>query len=736
MSDPFTGMDNSARILLFRLPGDESARNAAALARTMHDAGYQPVIVPYWHDDTPCTAEADPLLKSAFGDAESLSRFSLHRRLGLDLELIDLSAHSLAFPRVEPDVILQESVWNRKLRGAALLAAGRIAEVRPEAVLIPHGGEVFSRILAAVAAHTGTPYLYWESSFFPGYHFIDPYAPHFFRGECRADRRWAINSDPALLRAAGQAYMAKWRAAPVSKYAQQTDPTELAALDRWLGSSEGRVLFIPGQYHLDGTVLVNLNQHPDLASVYRAALSGLPAGWRVIFKHHPLHPLPAALPEGNTLFCVRAVGLSDLFKRSATVALHSSTVGLEALMAGLPVITWGQPVYAGKGATIDISDASELGSRLQNDVPSAPDVADVERLIGHILTDALVGGEDSQRLRSVISEAQSLPPAARLPAYGRPVRQLAEAIRSLDAGLRGSMPLEQALATLPPDQHLLLQGRSGNGLKPPTRNRPPELEPAIGDELRRRIGLDVHTITMDLPACPDPAGALREAIKRTAALGIAAVYVRQAGDSDLHALSPGDLEDIAGRLPDLTPHVFCLDGRKLRLVQNAADTFGPYLVLFEDARNANVNDTVRQAIESVNVSFAPVEITPYLQCQDGAHACERNIITIPAGDMGTVVYGPYMALPAGQWEVRFDLVPTQTPRFPWSRKPGLGGFVMDVHNTSEGILATHEPSDMEHGELSLAFISSGQGEFEFRIFRSEESSAASLQRVTLFDRTR
>lgn len=512
------------RALLFRMTGDEAYANAVALARTLEHAGFAPLMVPFWPDahQPADAAGARALLQGDFAGVERLSAFAFARRFGFAPDLIDLSAHNLAIGDGRIDNLLTESAWNQQMRGTAARAAALMAELRPDVVLVPHGGEVVSRLLAVMAAHLGLPYVYWESPFFPGFHFVDAFAPHFFRGACRIDRVWAASGPPraaaALERAA--AFMAEWRGQRLTKYRQATRPQALADLTAWLDRGTGPVLFLPGQVPFDATIVVSLRGHADLGATYQAALSGLPAPWRVIFKPHPRNPDPTApLVAPERLFVAGDVSIHDIFPVCQAVAVHSSNVGLEALMMGLPVVAWGAPYYGGKGLTIDLDDAADLGRVLAGGVPPAPDAGRVQALVAHVLDQGLVRQDDGAGMAARLAEASAAPPPPRLAWYGAPLRRLAAVGARLDGLLARNLSVRQALAGLSREERWVLRQRFGARATAPFQRRRTvrlgwPLRLWLARRFSRALGETVAFAPANLQAMADPALALAQLAER------------------------------------------------------------------------------------------------------------------------------------------------------------------------------------------------------------------------------
>lgn len=505
------------RALIFRMTGEESSANAAALADTARAAGLDVVIVPFWSDAAHEAAGGGPtILDGGFDFTPRLSQFAFFARHGFAPDLVELSAHSLAIDDARIENLMGESVWNQQLRGATDRAIGVLRAQAPDVVFVPHGAEVLSRLLAEACGRLSIPYLFWESAFFPGFHFMDPYAPHFFRGAHRIDRTWEAGVATPGAAERARAFMDRAAGERISKYRQVTSPEELAALKAWLAEREGPVLFVPGQIAFDASITVSLREYPDLGSIYRAVFHGVPPGWRIIFKPHPRGPdagRAQGLPEHVRL--VRQVSIHDLFALCDAVALHSSNVGLEALMAGRPVVAWGDPYYGRKGLTLDIADGAEIARELTAERLARPDPDKVAALVGHILEQGLVRHGDAAAFLQRVGEAAAVPPEPRLPWYGAPIRRLAAAGVALNRELSANRGMGAALRALPRADRATLEQRFG--LRALRRHcwGAPRLE--WTSALRRylvarafstRLGQKVRFERVDLQAVHDPVRAL------------------------------------------------------------------------------------------------------------------------------------------------------------------------------------------------------------------------------------
>ncbi|MFG1478126.1 hypothetical protein V5F53_05595 [Xanthobacter sp. V4C-4] len=592
------------RALIFRMTGDESAGNAERLARTLRGAGFVPVVVPFWSDaEHAATDPAAPvLLEGGFDSAPRLSGFAFRARHGLSPDLIELSAHSLAIGDARVDNLLAESVWSQQLRGVADRAIAVMRGLAPQVVFVPHGAEVVSRLLAVASAHVGIPYLYWESPFFPGYHFVDPHGPHFFRGESRIDRTWSADTaaDGAVAARAAR-FIARARAERITKYRQATAPEELDRLKAWLALRAGPVLFVPGQIAFDATITVSLRDYPDLGSIYRAVFRGLPRGWRVIFKPHPRGP-DAGRAEGlpEHVFVVRRVSIHDIFPLCDVVGLHSSNVGLEALMAGLPVIAWGEPYYGRKGLTLDIEDGAELGRHLAAAPLPRPDPLRVGALVGHILEQGMVRQDDGAALLHRVAEATAAPPAPRAPWYGGPIRRLMAIGAALEVELGRNRGMAAALRALPRADREVLEQRFGRrALRRHCRGAP-----RLGSGwLPRRIllarrfssflGTPIRFDEVDMQAVHDPAAALAALAGRARRGGRLVLLRRRAPSAALiQQLAAAEVAAwFADVAPDVTVDVFGWSGvRPLAELEARADAEALLLLRPAGARPLGLAD--------------------------------------------------------------------------------------------------------------------------------------------------
>lgn len=439
------------RALIFRVPGEESATNARRLAHTARKSGLDVEIVPYWPDGH-ASEEEVPLLAENIGSAPRLTARQFRRRFHFKLDLIDLSIHQFVIEPITPRMVLPESDWSQHLRGVGALAHRRIRASRADVVLVPHGAETVSRILAEMTAKARRRLLYWESGFFPGHLYVDARSPHFFRGEASIDHQ-PMPEQPS---ASTIAFRDAWRSDRTSKYVQPPHSAG-AQVSTWLAGDDRPILFLPGQTPHDANVAVALGRFPDLASLYRDVLAQIPETWRILYKPHPRasqDPL-AEYAASSGRFLNADINIHDAIDASRAVLTLSSNVGLEALIRGRPVILLGKPVYWGRGLTLDLADHASLKTLLHANDLKAPSEANVLLLLELLLTKGQLADDDSLTLQRLLRDARRDTPKRRLPCYGAAARTMAYAARQIAE----TLPSDEAKSfTSPsPEWNALLQ---------------------------------------------------------------------------------------------------------------------------------------------------------------------------------------------------------------------------------------------------------------------------------------
>nr|WP_312295830.1 hypothetical protein [Brevundimonas diminuta] len=386
------------RALVFRLPGKESADNAHILMRALENAGVPGELCPYWPDGEASWKTETVLLEREIGSAPRLTAVEFQQRFGFELDLVELSLHQFATEPLTPELLLPESVWRQHLRGVALLAAERMEASDADVVFVAHGAETVSRIIAEMAARLGMRFLYWESGFFPGYVYVDPWAPHFFRGG-----GW-IDSLPMPAAPSQQTidFLNDWLHTRESKYDQALEDIS-SAVSEWVAADDRPILFLPGQISTDANVVVNLGSYDSLSDLYHEVLRHVPSNWRVLYKPHPkaiIDPLlTTSLP--NDRFLRADIHIHDAFALSTAVLTVSSNVGLEAILYGKPTLVLGQPVYAGRQLSFDISEYEKITDTLSN-LPNTSRQDETNSRFLDLLTGFLINQNTHGRLRNLL----------------------------------------------------------------------------------------------------------------------------------------------------------------------------------------------------------------------------------------------------------------------------------------------------------------------------------------------
>jgi hypothetical protein len=151
----------------------------------------------------------------------------LGMRLGDSCDRIGWGQTALSGELLHPD-----SAFRQKLYGFAARAEELISALTPDLVVIPHGGDVISRILLAKTFKLGLPWLIFESSFFPRHILLDPCGQHFMRGHNQVDADASLWLNTPLTSKQQQhvdAFIADWKNERTSKYEQaETVSDELA----------------------------------------------------------------------------------------------------------------------------------------------------------------------------------------------------------------------------------------------------------------------------------------------------------------------------------------------------------------------------------------------------------------------------------------------------------------------------------------------------------------------------
>lgn len=613
-------------------------------------------MVPYWPDGEASWKIETPLLHTDISSAPRLSAFAFEQQFGFELDLIDLSLHLFATEPATPDIILPETIWKQRLRGVAATAINLIKRTNAEIVFVPHGAEVISRILAAVASALGHRVLFWESGFFPGQLYLDPLAPHFFRGAARID---ALTPEPAPS-ARAYAFQKQWKAARHTKYpqAKANSPT----LNKWLARDSRPVLFLPGQVPSDANAVVSLNTFDTLDDLYQATLDHIPADWRVLYKPHPLASLDplAKLQLPSDKFLRVDVDVHDALQVADAVLVHSSNVGLEALLYGKPVLTLGRPIYSGRGLTIDLDHPRELPTVLAE--PTArisPPKEPVLTFLDLLLDEALIADNDVGALLRRIDQA---PPGAhqtsRLSWYGQPVQALAEAARAVHKELRTLVRLDYALEALPSVYRQVLEHHVGLKALEPHRFGGPivprnRYAPCPMPDLTAHLGSKAVYRGMRLEHCVDPVAAIN---KDDSTCVFALPPSPSQRDDAIQSLSESDLVYIANK-----------SGRKVSLFSLNKQTYTNKIS--SDLWAVVISKDKPDVPEAGTAAFRPWKIPlDAFELAEGVRKLGPDYIAIDTPARHPI-FGPFLQVPAGVWEISWDAspVPMQSRVMQWLR---------------------------------------------------------------------
>lgn len=598
-------------------------------------------MAPYWPDGQPAWPDETPLLETDIASAPRLSAFAFQRRFGFDLDLADLSAHLFATEQPTPDLVLPETIWRQKLRGVAATAAETIRESDADVVFVPHGAELVSRILAQVASILGRRVLFWESGFFPGHLYLDPQAPHFFRGAARIDGLQPSSSPTARARI----FRDRWKAERRSKYPQNEGNHQ--ALARWLSSDARPVLLLPGQVPTDANAVVGLGAFATLDDMYREALSSIPSSWRVLYKPHPLAPRdPLAGTPSSDRFLSLDIDIHDAIEASDAVLVHSSNVGLEALLHGKPVLTLGRPIYAGRGLTIDLDQHGALTALLEATPPSAPPEKAVMAFLDLVLDEALIADGDVGALtRRVEQAAPGVAQPSYLPWYGQSVQALVKACSALHEGLRTQVRLDRALEILSPEHLETLANRVGLDALEPHRFGGPAVArnryaPRAMPDLDPVLGVEAAYSDLRLEDCTDPArvvASIEEGIVQVFSLpGPSATP-----DDAIHAFSEDDLMHLA-RLVGLPARIGGLTDAEY--APKASAQIWLLIMGMEEARPPERGPV---AFRHWRIPFDAFTLA------DDARRPAAGVITA-AGTTKHAVFGPFICLPSGAWRAAWN----------------------------------------------------------------------------------
>lgn len=663
----FQSIQMSQSILIVRTTGEESYRNAVELALTIEQSGYQPKILSYWsdneHKNTNSGWAMPPLLRGQIADAPRLSDFAFCSIYGYRLNLPRLMSHSYSVGELRPDTLLPESPWAQHLRGVAHCFNLMLAALNPAYVLVPNGAEVISAIITEVCSRASTKFLYWESPFFQGHHFVDPYAPHFYCGESLIDKAWAQNTAEKFPLEKTRAFIKRFISEQKSKYEQISKPIDVRRLENWIAADTRPIVFIPQQIPTDANVVVNLGEYNDYEASLQAAIDSIPKDWRLLIKSHPKggirRPIQVRVQDS---FDASGIAIHDILGRVSVVATMSSNVGLEALLYNLPVVVWGKPVYSRKGCTTELNDPSSLGAYLSGPLPVVDELKR-DALIRHVLEIGLVRHRDSDRLCEILDLATSTPRSF-ANFYPESIRRISNAAGALAVELKIEPRLEVALSKLNTANQDLIQAVAGPSLfehrygGPICSLKADVVRPNYHSLFSARIARKLIRYSENLQNHHSPDNLLRCLCKRCSTSHFVALDVAlPSGEREyVQGLNVDDIVSAINRIdPNIHIEVRARDGR--RLIKSIADASDIFMLLRRKHR------FLEQFISRLN-SRRMRSVLSYETALLGAAMfstnCERSSdvveILISGPIRGShVVYGPYRNLPAGKWRAQMLL---------------------------------------------------------------------------------
>lgn len=605
-------------IALFRFPGQESADNARRLASTAKAAGYKVAVFGFWPDGYDVSDNDHFLLEENLGSAPRMSAWAFRDKHGFEVDTLSLAAHTFATEALSPELILAESVWHQRLRGFADVVIEALIQLKPSHVFVPHGAEVLSRLINAVAARMQYPLLFWESGFLPGHLYLDHRAPHFFRGLCSAD---VTNPSPTA-EAFGASLKHLWLNSGQSKYAQSGHDDE--AFSHWLRASSDELLFIPAQVPTDANVVTALHHHEDLLALYHDMIANVPDGWRIAFKPHPKAEVDwSSLANENARLFIGDISIRHAITAADAVLAHSSNTGLEALMLGKPVLTTGSPIYNAVGLTQSLATGPDLSGALTAVRPAPPQAVDT--LLGHIAQTVLLADGDTRQLAR---QLQSAKPSLEnyLRHYPLPLQKKLRAALALDKGLRRNQTLAQSFSALSEDDAACLSPR----ITPEVVKDRPFGGPVLGDEWTPPVIGNGPTKASSL-AFPRLENLPSPELEVTA-------LCRRAGGCIFSVRLRPD-----GGSPDIQS--FSVDSL-LRLFQPTAADF--QIVTWPDGDHASVYLGVQGPVDPSAQAVISFPASIFKAGQTAMRIAVGDVLPLKVTHAH---YGPYARLPEGEWSV-------------------------------------------------------------------------------------
>jgi hypothetical protein len=244
-----------------------------------------------------------------------------------------------------------QPLWGEILEPDAALLEGAtglrewVAREKIERVVFhnPYANDTMLRLYRE-AREAGIPYLVAERGALPGSCFFDPEG-FLVDGGSYAAERWDRPLEPEE-RARVLAALEKMRGNPVA-LEDQAPRVETAALRAGLGLGPGeKILFLCLQRPGD-SVTRNfcgpIGSYPAYISMMEEVARGMPEGWRLVVKKHPLED--AAFDFPGAVYANDA-HVHDLLELCDVLATFNSGVGVLAMAWGKPTILSGRAYYA------------------------------------------------------------------------------------------------------------------------------------------------------------------------------------------------------------------------------------------------------------------------------------------------------------------------------------------------------------------------------------------------------
>ncbi|MGX1740428.1 capsular polysaccharide export protein, LipB/KpsS family [Bosea sp. NPDC055353] len=596
-------------------------------------------------------------------------------------------SHSYGVGELRPDTLLPESPWAQHLRGVAHCFTQTLVALNPAYVLVPNGAEVISAIIADVCSHNSVNFLYWESPFFSGHHFVDPYSPHFYRGLSLFDKSWppTITEKRTLKKA--RAFVRRFMSERRSKYDQTSEIDDLTRLQNWITADTRPIVFIPQQVPTDANVVVNLGAYDDYEASLQAAIDSIPPDWRLLMKSHPkggLRRLPRIRMQDS--FDATGIAIHDILERVAVVATMSSNVGLEALLYDLPVAVWGQPIYSRKGCTTELSDPSRLGAYLSAPLPPL-DPMKRDILVHHVLETGLVRHRNIDQLNERLGMATNIPRSF-ANFYPDRIRRISKAARALEAQLKIDPRLETALTKLDGADRDLIEAVAGPSLSKHSYGgaicspKADIVEPNYRSLFSAKAAQELVRYRGNLQNHHAPDNLLRSLCDRCSTSTLVALEIRNPGVQGDY-VQRLNADNIVSIISEIDPSIQVeVRGRAGRELTQSIDGASIAFILLR--RRQGLLEPIISRLVSRRLRSVLRYERSYLEAALFSTKCQRSRdgatiwISGPI-NRGHVIYGPYRNLPAGNWRVQLLLSSnSEAAQTQWTFDAVLNGEIVSI----------------------------------------------------------